>query len=257
MKFVFATALALAAAVRSQESSDSSDNSSEGTGQALTGDGARSIKSSSMMLSRLELNDDSQIKNYKKTLNDYGCYCFITNNGIASSHVGGSGIPVDALDAACRDLYLAYTCLEMDVESGSYSRSCSHTGSFSWYQDVNNVIQCGKDDGGNWGSNAKNTCKMDLCAVEKKFADTVHALFQGGFAVDENNYGAAGLGNCQKVAGAAGAGVAGASQCCGSYPNRKTAPAGANVECCGANGKSYNTLTHDCCAGSPAALGAC
>jgi hypothetical protein len=218
----------------------------------------RSIKSSSSMLSKLETQDDSQIKNYKKTLNDYGCYCFATINGQANQHVGGAGVPLDDLDKACRDLYLAYTCLQVDNESGAYSRSCSHTGSFSWYQDANNEIQCGKDDGGSWGSNGKNACKMDLCAIEKKFADAVHALFQNGFVADENNYGAQAKGACQKVAGAAGAGgSSSALTCCGEYPNRKTAPVGGNIECCGNAGKTYNTLTHDCCAGMPAALGAC
>jgi len=98
---------------------------------------------------------------------------------------------------------------------------------------------------------------MDLCAIEKKFADTVHALFQGGFTVDDNNYNAQTKGACEKVAGAAGAGGSSSIQCCGEYPNRKTAPSGANVNCCGDQGKSFNSLTHDCCNGVPSALGAC
>jgi len=216
----------------------------------------RSIKSSSKMLSYLEVQSFSNLQNFKHKLNNYGCYCFVTLNGIDSSHVGGQGAALDEADAICRDLALAYSCIERDSMEGAYVRACNTYGSFSWYGD-NGEIVCGKDDGGAWGNGNKNACKMDLCRAEKYFADRMIALFNNGFDTDLSNYGANAAGMCAKINGNGG-GSGEAGQCCGAHPTRKPAPNGDTIECCGDMGHTFNTVTHECCAsGEVHAQGSC
>jgi len=54
-------------------------------------------------------------------LDDYGCWCFFSDNELGSLSKGrpgpGRGKPVDPVDELCRNLHQAYDCVIMDIEA--------------------------------------------------------------------------------------------------------------------------------------------
>jgi len=229
---------------------DEEENES-GSGQILADFEGKSIKSTSKLLSWIETqNPRKEAKNFRKALNNYGCHCFVGN----SQYVGGSGPPVDEIDMACRDLYLAHQCLSWDSENADFARPCDGEDNFAWYG-VGNEIKCGMKDNKKWAIHDKNQCKMALCRTEKRFAERISDIID---TLDVDNYDAKAKGKCEIQAGStSGAGSSGAMQCCGEYPTRKPAPAGVDVMCCGSKGKTYTKVTHECCNGEPKAFGGC
>jgi len=176
-------------------------------------------------------------------IKDYGCYCFPRGNRSTGSKNGYNGKAVDALDEACRQLYLASKCLSIDAEEGNMGvdDTCNADNRYRWYVDASNKVVCGDEDKPSY--QFTRPCNYANCELEKVFAQQVADIYADpSFSknkawdnLDEDEYEAL----CPKVKG--------------------TNPL-TNLSCCGAgfNRRTYNPIAKDCCDdGSTSPVGTC
>jgi len=159
-----------------------------------------------MTWSKVEPNTQLDMKNFKKQLLNYGCYCLPSGNGANQAQAGA---PVDYIDKACRDLAKCYKCLDLD-----YQRSPDEK--YAWFPAASNggEISC---------NHPKNDeAKRNHCECDAEFANTLGAQW------DDNNYDYSKWDfkkNTQYSFDKENVCVAGptkgrSDQCCGNYPHR-------------------------------------
>merc|ERR1712110_62938 len=190
--------------------------------------GSKRFRSIKAMVNGMVTSNKSDIMKY---LTSYGCHCYPDR----SKAVGGNGSPVDALDAACRDLYRCKRCIEMDggecdVDFGTYH-----------FRIENGRVDCSRNA----------DCELNQCLCDAKFAKEVSDLWSDNdfnthywlnpknMRKQQNN--GTPVFDADSVCIAPGPGYA-PNACCGDYPNRRI----------------YSSTVMDCCDdGSLASVGSC
>jgi hypothetical protein len=185
-------------------------------------------------------------KEISKRIQNYGCHCFPGMTRIA----GGQGPPQDNQDDLCRTLARCHKCIEHDHGVSAFNSEWDdNIGKYRWELTASNSIDC---------SGNKDQFKTDLCTCDSAFAMAL------GSDWDDNNFNYAIWDNkhnslynfdmenvCQKIPGD------GMDSCCGNYPERYPYSS-ATRNCCASSGKTYNTLSEECCNdGTIASLGSC
>jgi hypothetical protein len=180
-------------------------------------------------------------QNAKNFLRNYGCYCYPLSAQKAGPAFNYNGDPVDELDDLCKKLYRAQKCIDIDVAEGNYETECTLDQGYGFYTDDNGQVVCGAEE--NQGErDDKVACRVDMCELEKDFAEKVAALINSGYThnngfknMDEAEYQA----SCPRTQNGNNAQVE--LSCCGTGISRRT----------------YNTITSDCCDNRVESLGSC
>lgn len=236
-----------------QPSANTDQNQSEqATNPIQMGRKLPHIKQMMTNITTLTINDVAKI------IKNYGCYCYIDGNRTPGHKFNQAAKPLDKLDQACRKLYRAEKCLEIDSINGIYNGACSMNDGYKWHMDENtNQITCGDEserkrdkhnqDLPNGELNTKTHCKMSLCHLEKSFALIVKDLLDQGFVNNPDYYK---MNDSEYF-----------DKCVKDYQNRKIPGMGNGaMACCGegVNRRSYNAMNSDCCSdGSVRPFGMC
>lgn len=177
-------------------------------------------------------------------VNGYGCWCYFDDS------VGnGKGVPMDLIDAECRNLHRGYECAVADfgagcvpwevtyfpvsgttfiASEGSVAAACTH---------VNTVLT------------SFGPCAAAACAIETEFINEYTTITQTlNPAFETFSHSGAGSFNPGRncVTNDQGTPDKGERSCCGTFPNRypfKTYN-GASA-CC--QGSIFKVATHKCC----------
>lgn len=169
---------------------------------------------------------------------NYGCWCFFEDGSFNRRAGQGKGGPVDAFDATCRRLQLAYRCAIMDAQAND--EVCHPWGTN--YAMVNTALvhKSTEDITTICTKESKSECEKNACIIEGNFMNELYELIEtdkltmtesfkhaGGFDVTTE---------CVKT------GQTGENDCCGTYPTRYP----------------YRVDHRECCAdGTSAPMGRC
>lgn len=173
---------------------------------------------------------------YFRALRDYGCNCYPEGDDTVSSfdssitlwNMGNNGVPVDDVDAVCRNVWGKYHCYNYD--------GCKMGIDYTYHLSADGVITCGPSTDVDYASDPDSfMCELAACKIEKFLADELYPILgdPGTFRSDNSvNYNAwKSSVTCQKQPGMHVV----KKECCGDYPKRVPFDAD-EFECC-ADGK--------------------
>jgi hypothetical protein len=176
-----------------------------------------------------------QEKHYYRALRNYGCNCYPESDDTISTfdsttvlwNLGNNGVPIDDVDAVCRNVWGKYHC---------YAYDGCHLGiDYEYHISENGNLTCGPQ-GAPYEDNLANfQCENAACQIEKFFAEQIYPIMGDPQAFKTNNadnYDAWQDANtCQHNRGMHLV----KKECCGNYPKRVPFD-GDSMECC-ADGK--------------------
>ena len=161
-------------------------------------------------------------------------------------HVGnGAGAPIDEIDYLCKQLHDNYVCASLD-DSTCDPYATSYSVSANWINFLETENLTGEDIRNECNAaNSADSCAANACAIEGWFVYqrkslTINSSYQHP-TFDSTT--------CTSSNAVGNGGSRGDKECCGSFPERRPFYNGGKA-CC-ANIAVYNTVTKQCCSGTP------
>lgn len=175
-------------------------------------------------------------KHYFRALRNYGCNCYPESDDSVSTfdsttvlwNVGNNGVPLDDVDAVCRNVWGKYHC---------YAYDGCHLGiDYEYHITVNGSLVCGPIGDPHYASDPDGfMCENAACQIEKYFAEEMFPIMGDPVEFKDGNAGNYDAWQdataCQHNRGMHLV----KKDCCGSYPKRVPFD-GDDMECC-ADGK--------------------
>lgn len=197
-----------------------------------------------MVVTQITTAHDS--KTISKMIQNYGCHCFPGMSKIA----GGTGPAQDGIDDLCRILSRCHKCVEMDHGVSVTDQEWdADIGKYRWQLAADNSLTCNLNT---------DQFKADLCACDAEYAMALASVWDDStynYAIWDNKKN--NQFNFDNVNVCIRSGTLASDSCCGAYPQRFPYDSTAR-SCCASSGKTFNSLSEDCCGdGTVANIGAC
>jgi hypothetical protein len=158
---------------------------------------------------------------------NYGCWCFFDDGDFTRRAGRGKGGAVDAFDATCRRLQLAYRCSIMDAQDRN---EICHPWGQSYAMINPEIIHKSTEDVATICASVTDTlCAQEACIIEANFLNELYQLIDDNMSMVDSFKHDSGFDVSQECVRTVE--VHGDNECCGSFPERY--PYRVDVrECC-------------------------